>query len=45
VSEHDTDDLLIQALEPGEKIVWSDRPHGYSSSALHMLFFLATAHD
>lgn len=34
----DTDDLLIQALEPGERIVWSDRPHRISSSALHMLW-------
>ncbi len=34
----DTDDLLVQALEPGERIVWSDRPHAISSSALHMLW-------
>jgi hypothetical protein len=34
----DTDDLLMAALEPDEKIVWSDRPHRISSSALHMLW-------
>ena len=34
----DTDDLLVQALEPGEKIVWSDRPHALASAALHMLW-------
>jgi hypothetical protein len=38
MSAADTDDLLIQALEPGEKIVWSDRPHRISSSALHLLW-------
>ncbi|MBI3722445.1 hypothetical protein HY251_00590 [bacterium] len=28
-SNMDQDDLLMSALEPGERIVWSDRPHGF----------------
>ncbi|MBI3723824.1 hypothetical protein HY251_07725 [bacterium] len=27
----DQDDLLTNALEPGEKVVWIDRPHGLTS--------------
>jgi hypothetical protein len=28
----DRDDLITRALEPGEKVVWSDRPHGLLSA-------------